>query len=168
MNPSYFCSSSLSTSMFLNIRTLIKLAVTHETSTSITTNKFDKENYTYINHHQVLIIHMWVHEQRRPACRTELMHALLLPKEILFHEFLASIKHDVRALGVDVQIAVLAAYGAVAVHHFLAFDWWCQDFVSDSAAVAIGFVPDLGGGFGCGHDKRFGWDRERDAVDAEL
>ena len=50
------------------------------------------------------------------------MHALLLPKQVPLHIFFASIKDDIRALGIDVQVAVLAAYGAIAVCHFLRFE----------------------------------------------
>lgn len=60
-------------------------------------------------------------------------------------------EYDIFTLRVDVQVAVLGAYGAVAVNHFLRVERWGQDFVLDGAAVAVGFAPDFGGGFRFGH-----------------
>ena len=99
---------------------------------------------------------MWVHKQRRPARRTKLVHALLLPKQVPLHLVLALLKDDVLALGIDVQITVLAADGAVAAADFLGLERLGADFVLDGAAVAVGFVPDFGGG-GVGHGVCVPW-----------
>lgn len=72
------------------------------------------------------------------------MHALLLPKQIPFHVVLAFGKHYVGALGVDVQIAILAAYRAVAVCHSLRVQRRGGNSVRDGSAVAVGFIPDFG------------------------
>ena len=96
---------------------------------------------------------MRIHKERRAARWTKLVHALLLSEKVTLHVILAAVEDDVGALGVDVQIAVFAAYGAVAVHHWLGLEGRGGDFVLDGAAVAVGFVPDFGGGFGVGHGK---------------
>ena len=59
-------------------------------------------------------------------------------------------KHDIRTLEMDVQIAVLAADGAVAVEDLVGVERWGEDFVFYGAAVAVGFVPDFLVGVGHG------------------
>ena len=83
------------------------------------------------------------------------MHALLLPEPIPFHILFAPIKDDIGALGIDVQVPVLAADGAVAICDFLRFERGGEDFVGDGAAVAVCRVPDFGRWWrsGGGHDK---------------
>ena len=73
------------------------------------------------------------------------MHALLLPKQIALHALLPLLEHDVCPFRVDVQIAVLAADGAVAVGHLLRLERGGADSVGDGAAVAVGGVPGFGG-----------------------
>ena len=102
-----------------------------------------------------LIIYMRIHKQRRPARRTKIMRAFLHSIYVALHVIFASIEHDLRTLRVDVQVAVLAAEGAVAVGDFLRRKRGGEDFVFDGAAVAVGFVPDFGGDVGVGHSVGF-------------
>ena len=112
---------------------------------------------TYINHDQLRIIRMRVHEQRRPARRTKLVRALLLPEEVLLHVVFAAAEHHVCALGIDVEVAVLAADRTVAVGHFQRFQRGHVDGVPDGSAVAVGFVPDVDGGLGARHGVGVGY-----------
>ena len=62
------------------------------------------------------------------------------------------------ALGVDVQVAVFAADGAVAIHHRMALEGAGEeDGVFDGAAVAVGWVPCFGWGVGGGGGRRSRW-----------
>ena len=62
---------------------------------------------------------MRIHKQRRPTRRTELMHALLLSEEVALDMMFATVEYHVRALGIDVEIAIFTAYRAIAAGHFL-------------------------------------------------
>ena len=72
------------------------------------------------------------------------MHAFLRSEEVTLHMIFAAVEHHLCTLGIDVEIAVFAAYRAIAVGNFLRFDRWCLDFVLDGSTVAVGFVPNLG------------------------
>ena len=72
------------------------------------------------------------------------MHALLLSEEVALHVLFAPVEHHVRTPRVDVEIAVLAADGTVAVGDLEPVERWHVDFVFDGSAVAVGFVPHLG------------------------
>ena len=72
------------------------------------------------------------------------MHAFLLSEEVTLHVIFAPVEHHVRTLGIDVEIAVFAAYRAIAVGDFQRFERWHFDFVLDGPTVAVGFVPHLG------------------------
>ncbi len=83
------------------------------------------------------------------------MHALLLPEQVALDVICAAVEDDVRLPGVDVEVAVLAADGAVAVGDLEGLERRRGDLVSDGAAVAVGFVPDFGGGVGVRHCEGF-------------
>ena len=86
---------------------------------------------------------MRIDKQRGAACGAELMHALLLPEQVPLHVVFAAVKYYIRALGIDVEIAVFAADGTVAVGHLLCVQRGDLDFVLDGSTVAVGFVPYL-------------------------
>lgn len=87
---------------------------------------------------------MRIDKQRRPARLTELMYAPLRSKGVTLQLIFAATEHHVRTLGIDVEIAIFAAYRAVAVDHFERFERWNVDLVLDGSTVAIGFVTNLG------------------------
>ena len=64
---------------------------------------------------------MRIHKQRRATSRTKFMHALFLSEEVALDMILATVEHDVCTLGIDVEITVLAADGAVATRDLLRF-----------------------------------------------
>lgn len=79
------------------------------------------------------------------------MHALLLSEEVALDMILPTVEHDVCTLGIDVEITVFAADGAVATRNLVRFQRWHVDFVLDGATVAVGFVPDPVRSFRLGH-----------------
>ena len=87
---------------------------------------------------------MRIDKQRRPARLTELMYAPLRSKSVTLQLIFAATEHDVLTLGIDVEIAVLAAYGAVAVDHLKRFERLHVNLVLDGSTVAVGFVTNLG------------------------
>lgn len=90
---------------------------------------------------------MRIDKERRPTLRTELMCAPLRSKGVTLHLIFAATEHHVLTPRIDVEIAVFAADGAVAVHDFERIERRYVDLVLDGSTVAIGFIPDLGWGF---------------------
>ena len=101
---------------------------------------------------------MRIHKQRRPARRTKLVHTFLLHEPVALDVIFAAVEDDVRLPGIDIEVAVLAAYGAVAAGDLLGLERRRGDFVLDGPAVAVGFVPDFSGGFGIRHGRGFGFE----------
>jgi hypothetical protein len=66
---------------------------------------------------------------------------------VVLHVVLARVKDDILSKRVNIQVAVLGAYGAIAIHGFLAVEGRKLALVSNGTAMAAGLVPDLLRGF---------------------
>ena len=95
-----------------------------------------------------------IDHQRRPADGTENMIFIPTLETIPLDCFLTLMEDDLVTHHNNRDIAVLGTDGAIALIERLFRDVLGQDLVFDSAAMAIGLVPDLLRGFGClGHDR---------------
>ena len=119
---------------------------------------------------------MGSYQQAAPTGRTEEMLALFVSPEIAcahsiisregprsllpqkfhtFHLSLTLFENDIFALGINIEVPILGADGAIAAHNLHGLERGKSESILDSAAVAIGFIQNLFGLVGgCGrcHD----------------
>lgn len=73
------------------------------------------------------------------------MRFRFIPESVCREVVLARSEHDVRRAGVDEEVAVLGADGAVALDHFGGLEEGVGEGETDVAAVAVGLVGYHGG-----------------------
>lgn len=71
--------------------------------------------FAYI--HSQLVRKVEVYQDRRATARTELVVQLLLPESIVLQRIVAGMPDHLVRRGVDVEVAVLSAYRAIAAGH---------------------------------------------------